>query len=109
MATHTRFHYASSFSLIFCNGVDNTNISFFLDLDDIYLVQFFAPSTGYYTNVKLFTDISNSSTFAGHLGAGIYTNDITTLAISPGQTQIENEKEILYSQCVEEIEKKDAP
>ena len=39
----------------------------------------------------------------------IYTNDITTLAISPGQTQIENEKEILYSQCVEENEKKDAP
>ena len=39
----------------------------------------------------------------------IYTNNITTLAISPGQTQIENEKEILYSQCVEEIEKKDAP
>ena len=36
----------------------------------------------------------------------IYTNDITTLEISPGQTQIENEKEILYSQCVEE---KDAP
>ena len=39
----------------------------------------------------------------------IYTNNITTLAISPGQTQIENEKEILYSQCVEENEKKDAP
>ena len=39
----------------------------------------------------------------------IYTNNITTLAISPGQTQIENKKEILYSQCVEEIEKKDAP
>ena len=36
----------------------------------------------------------------------IYTNNITTLEISPGQTQIENEKEILYSQCVEE---KDAP
>jgi hypothetical protein len=31
----------------------------------------------------------------------IYTNNITTLAISPGQTQIENEKEILYSQCAE--------
>ena len=39
----------------------------------------------------------------------IYTNDITTLEISPGQTQIENEKEILYSQCVEEKEEKDAP
>ena len=39
----------------------------------------------------------------------IYTNNITTLAISPGQTQIEKEKEILYSQCVEENEKKDAP
>jgi len=38
----------------------------------------------------------------------IYSNDITTLEISPGQTQIKNEKEILYSQCVEEIEKKDA-
>ena len=36
----------------------------------------------------------------------IYTNDITTLEISPGQTQIKNEKEILYNQCVEE---KDAP
>ena len=36
----------------------------------------------------------------------IYTNDITTLEISPEQTQIKNEKEILYNQCVEE---KDAP
>ena len=39
----------------------------------------------------------------------IYSNDITTLEISPGQTQIKNEKEILYSQCVEETEKKDTP
>jgi hypothetical protein len=39
----------------------------------------------------------------------IYTNDITTLEISPGQTQIKNEKEILYNQCVEEKEEKDAP
>ena len=36
----------------------------------------------------------------------IYTNDITTLEISPEETQIKNEKEILYNQCVEE---KDAP
>ena len=36
----------------------------------------------------------------------IYTNDITTLEISPEQTQIKNEKEILYNQCVEE---NDAP
>ena len=39
----------------------------------------------------------------------IYTNDITTLEISPEQTQIKNEKEILYNQCVEEKEEKDAP
>jgi hypothetical protein len=38
----------------------------------------------------------------------IYTNNITTLEISSGQTQIKDKKEILYSQCVEEIEKKDA-
>jgi len=31
----------------------------------------------------------------------IYSNNITTLEISPEQTQIKNEKEILYSQCVE--------
>ena len=35
----------------------------------------------------------------------IYTNDITTLEIGPENTQIKNEKEILYDQC---IEKKDA-
>jgi len=34
----------------------------------------------------------------------IYSNDITTLEISPGKTQIKNEKEVLYSEC---IEKKD--
>ena len=31
----------------------------------------------------------------------IYTNDITTLEISAENTQIKNEKEILYDQCVE--------
>ena len=31
----------------------------------------------------------------------IYTNDITTLEISSENTQIKNEKEILYDQCVE--------
>ena len=31
----------------------------------------------------------------------IYSNNITTLEISPEQTQIKNEEEILYSQCVE--------
>ena len=31
----------------------------------------------------------------------IYSNTITTLEISPEQTQIKNEEEILYSQCVE--------
>jgi hypothetical protein len=31
----------------------------------------------------------------------IYSNDITTLEISPEKTQILNEKEVLYSQCVE--------
>ena len=31
----------------------------------------------------------------------IYSNNITTLEISPEQTQIKNEKEILYNQCVE--------
>ena len=35
----------------------------------------------------------------------IYNNDITTLEIGPEITQIKNEKEILYAQC---IEKKDA-
>lgn len=35
----------------------------------------------------------------------IYTNNITTLEISSDNTQIKNEKEIIYSQCVE---KKDA-
>ena len=35
----------------------------------------------------------------------IYTNDITTLEISSENTQIKNEKEILYDQC---IEKKDS-
>jgi hypothetical protein len=35
----------------------------------------------------------------------IYSNDITTLEIGPEITQIKNEKEILYAQC---IEKKDA-
>ena len=35
----------------------------------------------------------------------IYTNDITTLEIASENTQIKNEKEILYSQCTE---KKDA-
>ena len=39
----------------------------------------------------------------------IYTNNITTLEISPGHTQIKDKKEILYSQCEEEIEKKDTP
>ena len=33
-----------------------------------------------------------------------YTNDITTLEISAEKTQIKNEKEVLYSEC---IEKKD--
>ena len=31
----------------------------------------------------------------------IYSNDITTLEISSENTQIKNEKEILYDQCVE--------
>ena len=31
----------------------------------------------------------------------VYSNTITTLEISPEQTQIKNEEEILYSQCVE--------
>tara|TARA_B100001769_G_scaffold261333_1_gene242656 strand:+ start:196 stop:567 length:372 start_codon:yes stop_codon:yes gene_type:complete len=35
----------------------------------------------------------------------IYTNDITTLEISSENTQIKNEKEILYDQC---LEKKDS-
>ena len=35
----------------------------------------------------------------------IYTNDITTLEISAENTQIKNEKEILYDQC---LEKKDS-
>ena len=35
----------------------------------------------------------------------IYNNDITTLEIGPEITQIKNEKEILYAQC---IEKKDS-
>ena len=39
----------------------------------------------------------------------IYTNDITTLEISPGQTQIKDEKEVLYNQCVVKVETKDAP
>ena len=39
----------------------------------------------------------------------IYTNNITTLEISPGHTQIKDKKEILYSQCNEKIEKKDTP
>ena len=39
----------------------------------------------------------------------IYTNNITTLEISPGYAQIKDKKEILYSQFVEENEKKDAP
>ncbi len=34
----------------------------------------------------------------------IYTNNITTLEISPDNTQIKNEKEIIYSQCVEKKE-----
>ncbi|MDA9642619.1 hypothetical protein N9S84_00835 [Nitrosomonadales bacterium] len=34
-----------------------------------------------------------------------YTNDITTLEISDEKTQIKNDKEVLYSEC---IEKKDA-
>jgi len=39
----------------------------------------------------------------------IYTNNITTLEISPEHTEIKNEKEILYSQCAEVNEKKDTP
>ena len=31
----------------------------------------------------------------------IYTNDITTLELSNEKTQIKNEKEILYSECIE--------
>jgi len=36
----------------------------------------------------------------------IYTNNITTLKIAPNKTQIKNEKEILYNQCVKADEKK---
>ena len=55
-------------------NLDNTNSNFIMNSQDIYAVQFFAPSTANYTNITLFVDASNSSNFSGYIAAGIYEN-----------------------------------
>ena len=55
--------------------LDNTNKSFLPINISGYYIQFFAPTSGYYTNMKLYADISNSEFYSGTIGVAIYKNN----------------------------------
>ena len=53
-------------------NLDITLSEFILTDHKIFFIQFFAPASGTYTDLNLFTTYSSSSTYTGTIGVGIF-------------------------------------